>query len=110
MKIFIAFVLCAIIFLGNRGQAEELKTFRLEIKDGVLNPIEIKVPAGQRFKIEIFNIGTSPIEFESIELRKEKVLGPGASSFVVIHALKPGQYKFFDEFHMDIGQGLIIAE
>jgi hypothetical protein len=40
----------------------------------------------------------------------EKVLSPGVTSFVVIHPLKPGRYPFFDEFHLDLPQGEIVAK
>ncbi|NGE24095.1 cupredoxin domain-containing protein, partial [Klebsiella pneumoniae] len=56
------------------------------------------------------NTGTEPVEFESTQLRKEKVLAPGASSVVVIAPLKPGKYTFFDDFHLSHPAGEIIAE
>lgn len=88
--------------------AADLPTFKLEMKDGVLNPARISVPAGQKIKIEIHNLGQSAAEFESVQLRKEKVLAPGAQSFVVIAPLQPGEYKFFDDFHAQ-AQGVIVA-
>ncbi len=88
----------------------ELLTFQLEMKDGNLNPARIEVPAGQRVKIEIHNVGTSASEFESLELRKEKVLAPGAKSFVVIAPLRQGEYKFFDDFHLNMPAGVIVAK
>jgi hypothetical protein len=63
-----------------------------------------------RFKIVIRNEGREPIEFESLQLRKEKVLAPGALSFVVIAPLKPGEYDYFDEFHPDTSKGRIVAQ
>ena len=89
--------------------AADLPTFKLEMKDGVLNPARIAVPAGQKIKIEIHNTGQSAVEFESVQLRKEKVLAPGARSFVVIAPLQPGEYKFFDDFHAQ-AQGVIVAK
>jgi hypothetical protein len=89
--------------------AADLPTFKLEMKDGVLNPARIAVPAGQKIKIEIHNIGQSAAEFESVQLRKEKVLAPGAQSFVVIAPLQAGEYKFFDDFHTQ-AQGVIVAK
>ena len=70
----------------------------------------LMVPAGKKFKIEVINSGKTPVEFESTQLRKEKVLAPGAESFVVINPLSPGEYKFFDEFHMATAQGVIVAK
>jgi hypothetical protein len=91
------------------AQAADLPTFKLEMNDGKLNPTRIEVPAGQRIKIEVHNIGKGAAEFESIQLRKEKVLAPGADSFVVIAPLDKGEYKFFDDFHQS-AQGVIVAK
>lgn len=90
--------------------AAALPTFKLEMKDGHLIPVRIVVPVGQRIKLEIHNIGTMAAEFESVELRKEKVLAPGAQSFVVMAPLRPGEYKFFDDFHPNMPQGVIVAK
>lgn len=88
---------------------EELPTFKLEMADGKLMPSRIEVPANQAIKLEIENTGKSAVEFESIQLRKEKVLSPGAKSFVVIKKMAPGEYKFFDDFHQATAQGVIVA-
>jgi len=90
--------------------AEDLPSFRLECNNGVFKPQKLQVPAGKKFRIEIFNTGTQAIEFESVQLRKEKALNPGGSSFVVIYPLDPGEYKFFDDFHIQVGQGSIVAK
>ena len=90
--------------------AEDLQVFKLVAKGGRFNPTVIEVPAGKRFKIEISNEGPGAIEFESRDLKQEKVLAPGAKSFVVINSLKPGTYKFFDEYHEDTAQGTIVAK
>ncbi|APR36358.1 periplasmic lipoprotein involved in iron transport [Paraburkholderia sp. SOS3] len=89
--------------------AADLPTFQLQMNDGKLIPARIEVPSGQRIKIEVHNVGKGAAEFESVELRKEKVLAPGASSFVVIAPLSPGEYKFFDDFHQQ-AQGVIVAK
>jgi Cupredoxin-like domain len=94
---------------ANVVLAADLPTFKLEMNDGKLNPTRIEVPAGQRIKIEVHNIGKGAAEFESVQLRKEKVLAPGADSFVVIAPLDPGEYKFFDDFH-HTAQGVIVAK
>ena len=97
---------CTLLALGAwaaapGAQASELLTFAITAKDGRLEPAQLQVPAGQRIKLTLHNAGTSPVEFENLNLRVEKVLAPGASSFVVIHPLRPGSYHFIDEFHLD---------
>jgi hypothetical protein len=96
--------------LALPAHADELPTFRLVARDGRFEPVQIEVPAGKRFKIEIENAGKGPIEFESRDLKQEKVLAAGAKSFVVINPLKPGEYRFFDDFNQATGQGRIVVK
>jgi hypothetical protein len=101
----------AIIGLFAFGaHAEEMAVYKLSARDGVFEPLKIEVPAGKRFKIEISNDGKGPMEFESKDLKQEKVLAAGAKSSVVINALKPGTYVFFDEYHGDAPKGQIVAK
>ena len=95
--------------IPNAYAAEEI-TVQLVAREGKFFPPELIVPAGRKIRIEIRNDGKDPVEFESMELRKEKVLAPGAQSSVVIQPLTPGEYKFFDEFHMNTAQGVIVAK
>lgn len=99
-----------LLLCGVSAAAAELPSYELEAKGGRFSPDTLHVQAGQRIKIVLHNAGDDAIEFESSDLKKEKVLAPGAASFVVIAPLKPGSYRFFDEFHPDTGQGRIIAE
>jgi len=97
-------------FSSGIARADEMETHVLEMNDGILAPERIEITAGVPVKIIVRNTGTTPAEFESLRLRKEKVLGPGAESFVVIRGASPGEYPFFDEFHMDTAQGVIVAQ
>lgn len=103
-------VLIAGLLLPLLAHAQDLPTFRLEFNDGKVNLAVINAPAGQRFKIVVVNKGKSAAEFESLPLRKEKVLAPGSESFVVLGPLSPGEYKFYDEFHMTTTQGVIVVK
>lgn len=95
---------------GPAALAEDPVTFGVVAKDGRLAPARLEVPAGRKIKLQLKNEGPGPSEFESAELRVEKVLAPGASSFVVIAPLKPGTYRFFDEFHPTTSEMLLIAK
>ncbi|KJZ42494.1 cupredoxin domain-containing protein [Pseudomonas fluorescens] len=88
----------------------ELPSYELSLRDGHFSPALLEVPAGQRFKIILKNIGEGPAEFESTPLRVEKVLSPGVTTFVVIHPLRPGHYPFFDEFNPQLPEGGILAK
>jgi plastocyanin len=103
-----AVLLLASASAGMPALADELPTFQLTFKaDGTFEPQRLEVPAG-RFKIELSNESKEPVEFESIPLRKEKVLGPGVKSFVVITISRPGEYPFFDDFHQDVKGTLVV--
>lgn len=105
-----ALSLCAGLVVALPGVARaELPTFKLTFKpDGTFEPARLEVPAG-RFKIELVNESNEPVEFESIPLRKEKVMGPGVRSFVVITISRPGEYPFFDDFHQDVRGTLVVV-
>ncbi|HEX8078475.1 MAG TPA: cupredoxin domain-containing protein [Chthoniobacterales bacterium] len=92
------------------ARTEEEPTFRIEFKDGSVSPDRVEVPANKRFRLELANIGLSPIEFESTELRKEKVVAPGSTSVLVIRTLDPGEYTFFDDFHPGAPSAKLVAK
>jgi len=106
-KLFVAAILLNVAIAVG---AQELPTLRLIIKDGRFQPEVLKAPANTKFKLVLKNDGTAPEEFESEELRKEKVLAPGAESFLIFQPLKPGTYKFFGEFHPKTAQGRLFVE
>ncbi|MGN6085085.1 cupredoxin domain-containing protein [Trinickia sp.] len=91
------------------AHADDAVTVKLDMADGNLTPARIEVPAGKRIRIEVRNTGKGAAEFESVELRKEKVLAPGADSVVVIAPQTPGEYKFFDDFHQS-ARGVIVVK
>jgi heme/copper-type cytochrome/quinol oxidase subunit 2 len=91
-------------------RAEEEPVFRIEFKDGIMTPSRLEVPANRRFKLELHNAGETPAEFESKELRKEKVIAPGTTSTLIIRTLDPGEYEFFDDFHLDAPPAVLVAK
>jgi hypothetical protein len=108
-NIFFA-VVFSFFLLPVAAQAEDMPTFKLRMKGGHFFPEVLEVPANTRFRLELKNEGPGATEFESIELKKEKVLAPGATSNLVFFPLKPGSYKFFDDFHPNTAQGRIVAQ
>lgn len=108
------FILIAALWLGlgwaTDGHAQELPTFEVIAREGKLFPARLEVPTGTRVKLIVKNEGKMPIEFENLAMRVEKVLAPGATSFVVLPKLKPGEYEFIDEFHMDTGKMWVVAK
>ena len=100
----------AVLCTGGAARADELATFTVVLRGGKIEPPRLEVPAGRRIKFVVRNEGPGPVEFENLELRVEKVLAPGASSFIVVAPLRPGSYRFVDEFHPDTGQLEVVAK
>ena len=82
----------------------------LVIRDHRFEPPEIRVPAGQKIKLVVSNQDSTPEEFESHELNREKLIAPGTKAQIYIGPLKPGRYPFFGEFNDKTARGAVIAE
>jgi hypothetical protein len=86
-----------------------LPTYLIEMKDGELLPAQLVVPAKTKFRLVVRNIGSKPAEFESNQLRQEKVLFMGKDVNLVITPLDPGSYDYFDDFAPGVN-GKIVAK
>jgi len=82
----------------NDPRYTKLKTYLVEMKDGVLTPAELVVPEKTKFRLVVRNLGNKPAEFESNQLRQEKVLFMNAETTLVIIPLDAGTYDYFDDF------------
>lgn len=73
-------------------------------------PDRIEVPAGKKVKLTIENRDATAEEFDSGDLRVEKVI-PGKSKGVVwLGPLRPGEYKFMGEYNEKTAQGVVVAK
>jgi hypothetical protein len=91
------------------AQAADVES-SLVIKNHRFEPAELKVPANQRVKLTVHNQDTTPEEFESHALNREKVIPGGAKAVLFIGPLKPGRYAFFGEYNEATAKGVVIAE
>jgi hypothetical protein len=73
-------------------------------------PDHLTVPAGERFRIELTNQDETTDEFESYDMKFEKIVVSGGHIAVFAGPLHPGTYKFFDDYHPDTATGTITAE
>ncbi len=80
------------------------------LKDHRFTPSQFSVPANERFQIEVVNQDPTPAEFESSDLRVEKIVVPGGRVTVRAGPLKPGTYHFFDDYHPDQAKGTVAVQ
>jgi hypothetical protein len=82
----------------------------LTIRDHRFEPSELTVPAHVKVKLIVRNADSTPEEFESIELRREKVVPGGQEIIVYVGPLQPGTYEFFGDFHPQSARGHLIVK
>ena len=71
----------------------------IAIRDHQFVPSEVQIRANTKVELIIRNEQTTPAEFESSSLHREKVVAPGSAASIFVGPLKPGRYEFFDDFH-----------
>ena len=85
-------------------------TFSITIKDHRFEPSQLEVPAGKKLRLVIKNADPTPEEFESHDLKREKVIAGKGQATIAIGPLKPGTYMFVGEYHESTAQGRIVAK
>jgi hypothetical protein len=98
-----------ILVTGTNLEAQE-PTYTLVIKDHKFQPTEIEIPAGQKITLLVKNEDPTPEEFESHQLKREKVIPGGKEITLSVGPLKAGRYEFFGEFNPKTARGYIIAK
>jgi plastocyanin len=73
-------------------------------------PERLEVPAGKKVKLTVENRDATPEEFESGELRVEKVIPGKSKGIVYLGPLKAGEYPFFGEYHEKTARGVVVAK
>lgn len=108
-KIFLSILL---IFSFSTGAFADENTVQLKLvaADGKFEPTELKAPTGKRIELLVENKGPGAEEFESKELKREKVIPQGQTVKINLGPLKKGTYQFFGEYHAETALGKLIIE
>jgi plastocyanin len=101
-------VLAVVLLVAGAAAAADVE-IPLTIEKNQFQPAEVKVKANTPFVLVITNKNPKAAEFESKDLRVEKVVPAGKTVNLRIRALKPGTYGFVDDFNQQ-ATGRIVAE
>ena len=107
--LLLATTLAAAVALSAATAADPAE-IALTIEENRFQPEEVRVKAGAPFVLVVTNRDKTAEEFESRELRIEKVIPPGKTVRLRVPALKAGTYPFVGEYHEKTAKGRIIAE
>ena len=99
-------LLAAMPAIGAPAEPE----FPIVIRNHRFEPAEVRVPANTKVRLVISNEDASAEEFESKELKREKVIPGKGKAVVLVGPLKAGRYPFFGEFNEATAKGVLIAE
>jgi len=97
-------------FAQNQNLDQSKNEFLVQIKNHKFIPEIIEVSADKPFQLQVENLDNTIEEFESDDLKKEKLVGANKKITLKIQALKAGEYKFYGDFHQKTAQGKIIVK
>ena len=84
--------------------------YMMKIKNHQFQPSELVVPSGIKFKLVIENQDSTPEEFDSHILNREKIIAGNSTATIYIGPLAPGRYPFIGEFNEATAKGVIVAQ
>jgi len=106
----VAAVLAALAILPAIAAAADGPAVTLTLKDHRFTPSAFTVPAGQKVRLTVINQDAATEEFDSHDLKVERIITPGGRTSFSIGPLKPGTYHFMGEFHAQTAQGVVTAQ
>ena len=104
----LATAIVAVAGAGAGARAQDAAEVAIAVKDHHFQPGEIRAPANRPLTIRVKNLDATPMEFESVSLRVEKVIAAGGEGAVHVRPLAPGRYEFFDDFHQETRGTLVV--
>ena len=108
------YIICAsslVIGLESVGSENDIRfSIEIQFNNHRFIPQKVEVQAGVPLTIRVVNSSKERIEFESFKLAFERVVHPGHMVVLQLPPLHPGTYDFYDDFHDDVPEGVIVAQ
>ena len=82
---------------------------RITIEQHLFYPSRIYVPENSPIQLIIHNLDTTPEEFDSFALNREKVIFPNRPTIIYLPKLASGEYGFIGEYHPDTARGSLVV-
>jgi hypothetical protein len=98
----------ALIAAGQPAHGQQPAAVSVSVKNHRFQPAEIHAPANVPIVLTVKNLDSTPMEFESVSLRVEKVVTGSGQGIIRLRPLSPGRYNFFDDFHAETNGVLVV--
>jgi Cupredoxin-like domain len=103
--LFVALVLTATCFPTSAQQAVSVS---ISVQNHRFQPAQIHAPAKVPIELHVKNLDPTPMEFESVSLRVEKVVAGNSEGVIRLRPLEAGSYSFFDDFNRQTRGTLVV--
>jgi Cupredoxin-like domain len=103
-----AAILLAGVPASNAAQAQQAATITISVKNHRFQPAQIHAPTNVPITLRVKNLDPTPMEFESVSLRVEKVVTGNSEGTIRLRPLAPGSYNFYDDFHQETNGVLVV--
>ena len=90
--------------------AEDAAVYRISIKEHHFVPDSVTIRANAKVSLIVRNEDATPEEFDSMSLRREKVVPAGKEVIILLGPLKSGSYAFIGEYHEDTAKGTVLVK
>lgn len=82
----------------------------LTLKNHQFSPQTLEIPADTKVKLTVINQDPTPAEFESHDLKREKVVDGNSQVIVYLGPVSAGTYSFCDDFRCDTVKGTVVVK
>jgi hypothetical protein len=100
-------LIAAVSMVGPAARAQQA-SLSITVKNHRFQPAQLSAPANVPITLRVKNLDPTPMEFESVSLRVEKVVTAGGEGIIRLRPLSPGSYNFFDDFHQETTGTLVV--
>ncbi len=106
IRTFLGIVFAATMLAA--AQAQQATSLSISVKGHRFQPAELHAPANVPITLTVKNLDPTPMEFESVKLRVEKIVAGNSEGIVRLRPLEPGRYNFFDDFNQQTTGVLVV--
>ena len=100
-------VLLSIVCAFYAEATDQVTQIDIRIRNHTFEPNVVTAATGQKLKLVITNQDDTVEEFESFDLKREKIVPAGGQINIILAPLPEGRYEFFGEFHQDTARGVL---
>lgn len=102
-----SYAVAALLLMTAAAQAQQA-SLTVTVRNHQFQPSTLAAPANTPITLRVKNLDATPMEFESVSLRVEKVVTGDGEGIIRLRPLAPGRYNFFDDFHQQTTGTLVV--